>query len=236
MSAPAPIAAAIPAYQAAPFVGDVIRRTMELLPDVLVVDDGSTDGTAEVAREAGALVMSHGKNRGKGKALSTAFGQLFRQGHRAVVTLDADGQHVPEQIPLLVEAFRQGADLVLGCRDRLFGEMGRVRRNSNRVSSRLISAVAGRRLNDVQCGFRLYTERVLGATGFPEPRYEAESAVVVRAARMGFLITAVPITLGYTDGRSTSHYRPVIDSLRIAAAVTRARLETVGWTNPGSSS
>jgi glycosyltransferase involved in cell wall biosynthesis len=224
------IAAAIPAYQAAPSIGEVVRATLEVLDDVLVVDDGSDDGTAEAARRAGAEVVSLTTNCGKGRALRTAFDLWFERGRRAVVTLDADGQHLPEEIPSLIEGWRAGADLVLGSRDHLFASMGRVRRTSNRLSSRAISWAAGTPVGDVQTGFRLYTDRLLLATGFPEPRFEAESAVVVRAARLGFEILNVPVRLGFADGRTTSHYRPLVDSLRIAAAVIRARWQA----SPGS--
>lgn len=219
------VAAAIPAFQAEPSVGDVVRRTRPLVADVLVIDDGSLDRTAEVAREAGAEVKSLTPNQGKGMALKTAFQVLFARGFDAVITLDADGQHLPEEIPRLLEARETGADLVLGTRDHLFAEMGSLRRISNRLSSRAISLAAGRPLTDVQTGFRLYTRQLIEATGFPGARFEAESAVVVRAARAGFKIAAVPVRLGFADGRTTSHYRPLLDSLRIAAAVIRARLE-----------
>jgi antitoxin (DNA-binding transcriptional repressor) of toxin-antitoxin stability system len=145
-----------------------------------------------------------------------------------VLTLDADGQHLPEDIPLLIDAARSGAELVIGVRDHLFNEMHPVRRTSNRCSSFLISAVAGRTISDFQSGFRLYARSLINVTGFPEPRFEAESAVAVRAIRFGFRVATVPIRLGFADGRATSHYRPVIDSLRIAGAVVRARLETMG--------
>jgi glycosyltransferase involved in cell wall biosynthesis len=197
--------------------------------EMLVIDDGSTDGTGEAARAAGARVLTHGENRGKGAALATAFAELFGGpgAPAAVVTLDADGQHLPEEIPRLLAAWRAGADLVIGSREALFGEMSRVRRFANRTSSRLISILAGERLADVQSGFRLYTPAVIAA-GFAETGFEAESAVVVRAVRRGLKVVAVPVRLGFADGRCTSHYRPLADSLRIAGAVIRARLEGAG--------
>jgi glycosyltransferase involved in cell wall biosynthesis len=222
------IAAIIPAYQAAPSIGDVVRGTLEILPEVLVVDDGSTDGTAEVARRAGARVISHPVNRGKGAALSTGFRDLFGRGFEAVLTLDADGQHLPSEIPKVLAAQGEG-DLILGVRDHLFGEMSTVRRLSNRLSSQAISFAAGQRLSDIQTGFRLYSKRLIDTVGFPEARFEAESAVVVRAARRGFRVVTVPVHLGFADGRTTSHYRPLMDSFRIAGAVTRARLEMLKW-------
>jgi glycosyltransferase involved in cell wall biosynthesis len=224
MDGPLPdrIAAVIPAYQAAPSVGAVVAGMLRLLPDVLVIDDGSTDGTADAARQAGARVISLPCNQGKGRALAAAFDDLFGRGCTAVVTLDADGQHLPEEVPKLL-ALAGEADLVLGIRDHLFAGMSSVRRAANRISSSAISFAAGRRLSDVQTGFRLYRRELIAAVGFPEARFEAESAVVVRAARRGFRIASVPIHLGFADGRTTSHYRPMVDSLRIAGAVLRAR-------------
>ena len=222
------LAAVIPSYQAAPSVGAVVRGTLEHVAEVLVVDDGSTDGTAEEARRAGARVVSHSCNLGKGAALSTAFRDLFSRGFDAVLTLDADGQHLPEEIPKLLALSMEG-DLVLGIRDHLFGEMSTVRRLSNSLSSKAISLAAGQRLTDIQTGFRIYSRELIDTVGFPEARFEAESAVVVRAARRGFKVVTVPVRLGFADGRTTSHYRPLMDSFRIAGAVTRARLEMLKW-------
>jgi glycosyltransferase involved in cell wall biosynthesis len=216
-------AAAIPAYDAALSVGDVVRRTLPILSHVLVVDDGSTDVTAEEARRAGAEVHRFPANRGKGAALLAAFEMLFARGVEGVVTLDADGQHLPEEIPRLLDV-AVGADLVLGTREHLFGAMGGLRRASNCLSSRAISIVAGCRLSDVQTGFRFYSHHLFETTGFPEKNFDAESAVVVRAARLGLRIMTVPVRLAFVDGRTTSHYRPVMDSLLIARAVARARL------------
>jgi glycosyltransferase involved in cell wall biosynthesis len=217
-------AIAIPAFEAEATVGEVIRRSLPFGP-VVVVDDGSPDGTGDAARAHGVPVLVHDVNRGKGCALRTAFDHLLAEGYDAVVTLDADGQHPPEETPRLVAAWRGGADLVLGTRDHLYEGMSPVRRRSNASSSWLISRMAGRALSDCQTGFRVYARGLLEAVGFPESRFEAESAVLVRAARRGFRIAGVPIRLETVDGRATSHYRPVVDSLRIARAVARARFE-----------
>lgn len=216
------IAVAIPAFDAVHSIGSVVERTLAIFPDVLVIDDGSTDGTAVAAGKAGAEVHSFPRNRGKGAALHAAFDILFARGFTGVVTVDADGQHLPEEIPRLLAA-APDADMVLGTRDHLFAEMGNVRRFSNRLSSRAISWAAGQPITDVQTGFRLYRRELIERTGFPESGFEAESAVVVRAVRRGLRVAATPVRLGKADGRGTSHYRPITDSLRIAAGVVRAR-------------
>jgi len=170
-------------------------------------------------------VLVHEANRGKGAALRTAFTRLFAEGCDAVVTIDADGQHCPSGVPLLLAEAERGADLVVGSRDHLFEQMCAVRRYSNRISSWWISKLAGAGLRDVQCGFRLYTRPLFEAIGLPENRFEAESAVVVRAVRRGFAVRAVVVPFGTVDGRQTSHYRPVVDSYRIFVATLRARME-----------
>jgi glycosyltransferase involved in cell wall biosynthesis len=220
------VAVAIPAFEAAWSVGSVVRRAVAMGVEVVVVDDGSRDSTGDAARACGVTVLTNDVNRGKGRALKVAFDHLFARGYDAVVTIDADGQHPPEEMSKLLTPWREGADLVLGTRAHLYAEMGRVRRASNGTSSWLISHVAGATLPDCQTGYRLYTRGLIEAIGFPEPRFEAESAVLVRAVRQGFRVVGVPVRLDEADGRATSHYRPIVDSLRIASAVTRARFES----------
>jgi glycosyltransferase involved in cell wall biosynthesis len=218
-------AVAIPALDAEQTIAAVIKRTLAMGAEIVVVDDGSRDGTGVVAQACGVTVLTHPVNLGKGRALKTAFDHLFARGFDAVVTIDADGQHPPEEMPKVLSPWRDGADLVLGTRDHLFGAMGRVRRASNGTSSWLISHVAGAELPDCQTGYRVYSRRLIEAVDFPEPRFEAESAVLVRAVRAGFRVVGVPVRLDKADGRATSHYRPIVDSLRIAGAVARARFE-----------
>lgn len=219
------VAALIPAYEAAASVGTVVERTLAVVPSVYVVDDGSSDGTGEIARASGAKVLTHEHNQGKGRALQTGFAALLEAGFDGVITLDADGQHIPEEILKLLEKADAGADLVLGVRDQAFESFGRVRRMANSISSRLISFAAGQSIPDIQTGFRYYGRRLLEEVGLQETGFEAESAIVVRAARRGYRVLVTPVRLDFADGRCTSHYRPWTDSLRIGWAVFRARCE-----------
>ncbi len=218
-------AALIPSLDSEATVGDVVRGMLDVLGHVIVVDDGSQDRTADAAREAGAHVVRHLKNRGKGAALATGLREAFDDGYTHVVALDADGQHLPEEIHKLLAVADQGADLVLGVRDHLFGEMSRLRRTSNSVSTGLISFAAKFQVSDVQTGFRYYSRPLLESVGLRETGFEAESAVFVRAARQGFEIMTTPIELGFSDGRLTSHFRPWDDGVRIARAVVKAMRE-----------
>lgn len=233
MRAEPDVAVVVPAYQAAATVGDVVRRILLQGYPALVVDDGSTDATGEAAAEAGARVVRFTRNRGKGAALRRGFEEVLADGTvAAVVTVDADGQHLPEEIPHLIAGWHAGADLVLGARDHLFEHMSRLRRISNRLSSRAISVAAGGPVEDAQTGFRLYGRDLIERIGLPGDRFEAESAVVVRALRRGFRVVSRPVRLGLVDGRVTSHYRPLVDSLRIAGAVIGARFERLDGGRP----
>lgn len=223
MSAPKAVAI-IPALNAERTLAQVVRDAKQLLDDVLVVDDGSSDRTAQVAREAGAVVLRHESNRGKGAALKTGFTWALEQGFEAAVTLDADGQHLAREIPKFVSAWRAGGgDLIIGGRAHLFGQMLPRRRNANRFSAWCISKASGVRVGDSQSGFRLYSAHLLRTLRLHADGFDMESEVIVRAGRRGFRITSIPIELGFVDGVATSHYKPLMDTLRIAWTVARAR-------------
>jgi glycosyltransferase involved in cell wall biosynthesis len=216
------VAALVPAYQAAAHLGEVLLRVQALPspPETLVVDDGSRDATAEVARQFGARVVSFAANRGKGHALLAGFAAL--RDYDAVVTLDADGQHPPECLPAFVAAAERGADLVLG-RRAIGGDMPAARRFANRFSSAWVSAIAGQRISDSQCGYRLYRRDVLVRTPVRASRYEVETEMAVRAARLGFRLAEVDIPTVYGD--ETSHLSPTRDVPRIVGMLLRLSVE-----------
>lgn len=214
------IVAVIPAYNASRTIAAVVRKARLHLPRVVVVDDGSTDDTAEQARLAGAQVFSHPRNRGKGAALRTAFAELAPTEVDAVVTLDADGQHDADDIPRLVESFRAaGADLIIGSRWQDFSGMSSMRRFGNRFSSAALSFFAGVRIPDSQSGFRLYAMPFLRSARLKGEAYELEMEAILAASAQGRKLRTVPISLLVADGRALSHFRPVMDTYRICACV-----------------
>jgi glycosyltransferase involved in cell wall biosynthesis len=218
------VAALIPAYQAARHLAGVLERlaALERRPEVLVVDDGSTDGTGDVARAAGVRLLTFPENRGKGNALLAGFQALAE--FDAVVTLDADGQHPPECLPDFVAAAERGADLVLGVRERS-AEMPLLRRLANGVASGWATWLAGQPVGDSQCGYRLYGRRLLERTPITPGRYEVESEVVVRAARLGFRLAQVAIPTVY--GTEESQIRTLRDVPRIIGVLARLTMERI---------
>jgi len=214
----------IPAFNAERSIGNVVAGAREQMESVVVVDDGSVDRTGEVARDAGAHVLRHPENRGKGAALKTGFAYAIENGFDGVITLDADGQHLPREIPKFLECRAQsGADLIIGGRAHLFGQMLPRRRFANRFSAWTIAKASKTGVTDSQSGFRFYSANLLRNVKLRADGFDMESEVIVRAGCRGFKVTTTPIDLGFVDGLSTSHYKPLADSLRIAWTVVRAR-------------
>ena len=199
------IIAVIPAYQEAPRVGRVVVGARAHLP-VLVVDDGSTDGTAAAARSAGAEVIVQQPNGGKGAALRAGFRWALDHGFDAVVTLDADGQHDPAEIPRFTDAFEgHTADLVVGRRD--FRRMPPGRRIANVVGGWAMSWAAGRSIPDNQSGYRLLSQRLMEAVAVSDEHgFEYEIEMITTCIRRGYLLEWVPIRTIYAG--EPSHIRP----------------------------
>jgi glycosyltransferase involved in cell wall biosynthesis len=218
-----PLAVLIPAYNAAASLPGVIGGVQPYVSsqDVLVVDDGSSDGTREAAERAGVHVVSYPVNRGKGAALKTGFSWALDRGYEAVITLDADGQHDPESVPDFVRKWKEsGADLVVGSRmaDRRGMPLERV--CSNALTSWVISRRAGQRIEDSQSGYRLIVAEVLRRVSLETDGYEMESELLIKAARSGFRIASVPIRTVYADEASFIH--PLRDTGRFIALVWRS--------------
>jgi glycosyltransferase involved in cell wall biosynthesis len=219
------IAALIPALDAERSLGDIVRGTRNKVELAVVIDDGSHDRTSAVARACGAMVLRHATNRGKGGALKTGFAYALENGFDGVVTLDADGQHLPDEIPKLLRARRETrADLIIGGRAHHFDGMTPRRRMANRFSAWAIAKASGTGVTDSQSGFRFYSAELLRNVKLRTDGFALESEVIVRAGRRGYQIVTVPIELGFVAGEATSHYRPVHDTVQIAWTVFRTRL------------
>jgi len=216
--------AIIPAYRARRTVAAVVRGALSHVELVIVVDDGSDDGTAEAARAAGADVVGHARNAGKGEALTTGLGRARELDFEAAVTLDADGQHDPMEIPRLVGASPDPRALVLGVRDlRAAGAPG-ANVFSNAISNFFLSLFIGQSLPDTQCGFRRYPVRATLALGMVGSQYEWEAEVLMRAARAGLPLVSVPIHVVYPKDRVT-YFVPRRDVRRIIRRVLLTELQ-----------
>ncbi len=224
------VIAVVPAYFAEATVGRVVSRLVALwpgeegVPSVIVVDDGSRDRTSDAASSAGAYVVRHPRNRGKGAALRTGLERARAFGADAVVSVDADEQH-PADEAVRLATFPAPADaLVLGVRDLLRAGAPRANQRSNAISNFFLSRFTGRALGDTQCGLRRYpVERTL-ALGARSDGYAFEAEVVLRAARASWRIEQVPVHVLYPHDRRT-HFDSLKDPTRIVFRV----LTTLLW-------
>jgi glycosyltransferase involved in cell wall biosynthesis len=216
-----PILALIPAYEEGPRIASVVERTRAHLP-VVVVDDGSTDDTAARAEAAGATVLRQVPNAGKGAALRAGFRYALERGAPAVVTLDADGQHDPDEIPAFLAAYEADRpELVVGCRD--FAEMPPLRRLSNTLGTWVFSAAVGRHIADNQSGYRLIGSRLMAALlDSDESGFEFEVEMIARCIALDLPMAEVPIRTIYAG--EPSHIRNaehVGEFLRVSLAARR---------------
>jgi glycosyltransferase involved in cell wall biosynthesis len=222
------ILALIPAWNEATRIGPIVDGARIHLP-VLVVDDGSTDGTGDVARAAGAIVVRHAQNRGKGAALRTGFSWALENGYDGVLTLDADGQHDPTEIPRFLTAFEaETGQLIIGERD--FSQMPWPRWWSTPLGSRLLSLALGERITDNQSGYRLLTRRFLEQLELTATGFEMEVEMIAEAVRLGVPIAWVPVRTIYGIGKP-SYFHPFKDTLRFLRMVWRIwrRRRAEGW-------
>jgi glycosyltransferase involved in cell wall biosynthesis len=231
MNARARIAVLIPAYNAAASLRGVIEGIKEYVPSILVVDDGSTDATAEIALAAGVHVLRHQINRGKGVALRTGFWFLLHQGYRAIITMDADGQHDPSYIPLFIDAYKKGkGDIIIGSRAAEFHAMSWLRRFWNRLGVKAVSKLIGTPLTDTQSGYRLIKAEVLQGLPLRAAGYEVELELLIKACKRGHRVVEIKVTTLYIDGRPSSHFRPVRDTW----LVCRTFLQEFFWRDHGN--
>lgn len=212
--------ALVPAYNEGERVTGVVTSARTFLP-VLVVDDGSRDNTADLAEAAGAIVLRQTPNQGKGAALRAGFRWALDDGYDAVITLDADGQHDPTEIPKFLSLFNERQpDLIIG--ERTFARMPFPRNVSNTIGRHLFSWALGQRVNDNQSGFRLLSRRLMAETlKSREQGFEFEVEMIVTAVRCGFDLAGIPIRTIYAG--ETSHIKPVPQTVHFFRVVWQTR-------------
>ena len=215
------MAALIPAYFEEKHIGEVVQRTLQVLDHVLVIDDGSTDATAANARAAGAEVLVHEKNLGKGEAIKNGLRHWLERGFEHVVILDGDGQHLPEEISRFIAATARGAQLLVGTRMNDVRQMPFVRRVVNRYMSSTISGLCRQEIPDTQCGFRMLHAAVIPHLLEGTDRFEYETEMLIKVSRKGFRIESVPVSTVYSDEVSSIH--PVRDTIRFFKLMRRYR-------------
>jgi glycosyltransferase involved in cell wall biosynthesis len=205
--------ALVAAFNEARTIAAVVEGVGADVDRVIVVDDGSSDGTADRAREAGAEVVVHPANMGKGHAVRTGLARVFEGAFTHVLLLDADLQHLPQEASsLLAEAGASGADVVIGERRFERARMPASRYHANRIGSRVLSWFVGVPVHDTQCGFRVFRVDALRPLRLRAAGYEIETEMLVKVRRRGGRVAAVPITAVYNAQRSK--LRPVRDTTR----------------------
>lgn len=216
----------IPAYNEANRIAKVVTGASNHLP-VLVLDDGSQDETSQVAESHGAQVIRQSPNQGKGVALRRGFQEAIDSGYQAVVTLDADGQHDPEEIPTFLDAYQESeADLIIGKRD--FNQIPAVRRLANSLGKWSFSWAVGQKIEDNQSGYRLLSRRMMEAVlECQETGFEFEVEMIVICIQDGYTLEWVPIRTIYRDEGSHIHpLRHTVDFTRMVLQ-TRSKMKNV---------
>lgn len=208
----------IPAYNEE----DSIVKVLPLLNfsprDIVVVDDGSADNTALLSRSFGVHVIKHEKNEGKGMAHKTGFDFASKAGAEWVITMDADGQHSPEDLPKFIEAIKEKrGDMIIGEREISTRAMPLLRFLTNLGTSFFVSILGGKRVKDSQSGFRAIRKEIFASIPISTNNFQTESEIIIKAARRGFKITSVPVKTIYNI--SQSYIKPSLDTVRFLKLV-----------------
>ena len=214
----------LPGYNVGRHLDTLVPAIRENAPEdaeICIVDDGSTDDTAVRAAELGIELRRHRVNLGKGRALQTGFEAALEAEAAAVITMDADGQHPPEELGRFIEAWRQGWPVVVGNRMDANANMPWLRKRTNEFTSSVISRLARATIRDSQNGYRLFDAEVLRRIELESRRYDMESEILIKAGALGYRIGSVPVSTVYRDEHSSIH--PFVDTLRFIRLVWRSR-------------
>jgi len=201
--------ALVPAYRCEGSIGPVVRGLLARVPEVLVVDDGSGDGTAKEAGDAGARVLVRERNGGKGTALRDGLAVLLREAWSHVAFVDGDGQHDPEDLPRLLAAAREGADFVVGSRLRAVETMPAKNYWANTIGDKVLQRMTGLPVEDGQSGYRVLSAELLRGVRLVAQGYSIENEMLIKAAPRVRRFSTVPVKTIYTG---TTHYRAFRDT------------------------
>ncbi|MEW6101835.1 MAG: glycosyltransferase family 2 protein [Candidatus Omnitrophota bacterium] len=208
----------IPTYNEAKEIGRLVSEIKLLGQEVVVIDDGSSDNTAQIARKNGAVVFENPHNRGKGASLIKGFCYAAEKQFDAVVTIDGDGQHLTQDIPYFMNVAKYSqSGIIIGNRMKKTKNMPMLRFLTNKFMSWLISKIARQKIPDTQCGFRLIKKEVFDKIRLCTSKYETESELLIKGARAGFKIESIPIKSIYRQERS--YINPLIDTVRFIRMV-----------------
>lgn len=210
----------IPSHNEAKTIGRLVKRIRQQHLDVVVIDDGSIDNTAQIAQDNGAIVLRNVYNQGKGASLIRGFHYVLGRDYGAVITMDGDGQHLAEDIVHFVQAAEHSSSgIFIGNRLGKAKGMPWIRILTNKFMSWLLSKVAGQKIPDSQCGFRLIKREVLKKLDLKSSKFEIESEVLIKASRLGYKIESVPVKTVY--GGERSKINPFSDTLRFIRFIIR---------------
>ncbi len=205
------ICALVPAYNEERKIKDVIRKRKAQRVDIVVIDDGSSDLTAQIAEEDAMIVIKNGQNLGLGHSLRKGFRYALENNYELIVTLDADGQHDPDELfRFLDKIYRSGSDIVAGNRMDSPRGMPLHRWATNHVFSIIISAVSGQDINDALCGYRVFKRTVFEKISLTGEKYDIIPEILIKASKKGFIIDSVNIRSIYENERS--HIRHLRDA------------------------
>jgi len=210
----------IPTYNESRAIAGLVNQVIKLGLEVIIIDDGSTDDTVKIAAACGAKVLANQRNMGKGASLIKGYNFVLQQGFDAVISMDGDGQHSPDDLLAFIQKARNSQSaLIVGNRMEMIKGMPGLRLITNFLMSKFISLIVKQYIPDTQCGFRLVKKELLARMDLSTSKYETESEVLIKAAHLGFKIESIPIKTIYSGQKS--RINPLVDTLRFLRFMIR---------------